>query len=371
MLRHAWGLLVLPLVSLAIAMIVGAIIIVASEMATGGSFDLGLALEAYEALIEGAVGSPQAIINTVIAATPLVLGGLSVALAFKAGLFNIGAQGQFLMGALAAVAVGVSVSEWPPLAAIPVAMVAGMAAGAAWGFIPGFLKAWTGAHEVVVTIMLNFIAMGVLTWAVSGPLDVPGSPSPITADVGSAAYPILIQRNGHLGILVALVAVGIVSWLLQRTTLGFEIRTVGANPDAARYAGMRPRRLIVLTMSMAGLLAGLAGAGQVLGITHRMTPSFGTTVGFDSIAVALLARTNPVGVIFAALLFGAMRTGASSMELRVGIPAELVEVLQAVILLSLVAAPVLRRVLRLGAAGAGIEGPQTITRTYSGEVAAR
>jgi simple sugar transport system permease protein len=225
---------------------------------------------------------------------------------------------------------------------------------------------------VVVTIMLNFIAMGVLTYAVSGPLDVPGSPSPITADVGNAAYPIILGGNGHLGIVVALVAVALVAWLLERTTLGFEIRTVGANPDAARYAGMRPRRLIILTMSMAGLLAGLAGAGQVLGITHRMTPSFGTTVGFDSIAVALLARTNPIGVIFAALLFGAMRTGATAMELQVGIPAELVEVLQAIILLALVAAPVLRRVLRLeGVAGTGIEGPQTVTRTYGGEAVAR
>ena len=370
--RRVWAIVALPLVAIALAAVVGTLVIVGSEMLTSGGFDPGLAIDAYRALIEGAVGSQQAIMNTIVSATPLILGGLSVALAFKAGLFNIGAQGQFLMGALAAVAVGVAVSDWPPFVAIPIAILASMLAGAFWGFIPGFLKANTGAHEVVVTIMLNFVAMGVLTYAVSGPLDVPGSPSPITADVGNAAYPILLGRTGHIGIVVALVAVALVTWLLQRTTLGFEIRTVGANPDAARYAGMRPRRLIVLTMSLAGLLAGLAGAGQLLGITHRMTPSFGTTVGFDSIAVALLARTNPVGVIFAALLFGAMRNGASSMELQVGIPAELVEVIQAIILLSLVAAPVLRRVLRLrGVAGAGIEGEQTVTRTYGGEVAAR
>jgi simple sugar transport system permease protein len=369
--RRAWGVVVLPLVAIVLATIVGGIIVVASELMTGGGFQPGLALEAYAALIQGAVGSPQAILNTIVTATPLVLGGLSVALAFKAGLFNIGAQGQFLMGALAAVAVGVGVSTWSPFVAVPLAILAGMAAGAFWGFIPGFLKAFTGAHEVVVTIMLNFIAMGVLTYMVSGPLDVPGSPSPITADVRNAAYPILVGKNGHLGIVVALIAVAVVWWLLQRTTLGFEIRAVGANPDAARYAGMRPRRLIILTMSMAGLLAGLAGAGQLLGITHRMTPAFGTSVGFDSIAVALLARTNPIGVIFSALLFGGLRTGASSMELRVGIPAELVEVIQAVILLALVAAPVLRRVLRLGEAGAGIEGPQTITATYGGQATTR
>jgi simple sugar transport system permease protein len=242
-----------------------------------------------------------------------------------------------------------------------------MAAGAFWGFIPGALKAYTGAHEVVVTIMLNFIAVGILTAVVSGPLDTPGTASPETADVHNAAYPVILGTNGHLGIIVALVAVGLVWWLLERTTVGFEIRTVGANADAARYAGMRPRRLIILTMSLAGLLAGLAGTGQVLGITHSMTASFGTTVGFDSIAVALLARANPIGVVFSALLFGAMRNGASAMELQVGIPAELVEVLQALILLALVAAPVLRRVFRLRGVSGGIEGPQTITRTYGGE----
>jgi simple sugar transport system permease protein len=371
LLRRAWSLIVLPLVSIGLAAIAGAVVIVVSELFTGGGFQPGLVLEAYGALINGSIGSPQAIVNTIVTATPLVLGGLSVALAFKAGLFNIGAQGQFIMGALAAVAVGVTVAEQPPIVAIPVAMLAAVLAGAFWGFIPGFLKAYTGAHEVVVTIMLNLVAMGVLTYMVSGPLDVPGSPQAITADVGNAALPILVGSNGHLGIIVALAAVGIVQWLLTRTTLGFEIRTVGANPDAARYAGMRPRRLIILTMSIAGILAGLAGAGHLLGSTHRMTPFFGTTVGFDSIAVALLARTNPVGVIFSALLFGGMRTGAVAMELQVGIPAELVEVLQALILLALVAAPVLRRVLRLGEVGGGIEGPQTITATYGGQATAR
>jgi simple sugar transport system permease protein len=367
LLRRTWSVIALPLVALGLAAVAGAVIIIASELMTGGGFTPGLVIDAYRALIDGAVGSERAIVNTLVSATPLILGGLSVALAFKAGLFNIGAQGQFLMGALGAVAVGVSVSTWDPIVAIPAAVIAGMAAGAFWGFIPGFLKAFTGAHEVVVTIMLNFIAVGVLTAMVSGPLDLPGSASPITADVGNAAYPIVIGRNGHIGFLVALLAAVVVWWFLQRTTLGFEIRTVGANPEAARYAGMRPRRLIILTMSLAGLLAGLAGVGQVLGITHRMTASFGTTVGFDSIAVALLARTNPLGVVLAALFFGAMRNGASAMELQVGIPAELVEVLQAIILLALVAAPVLRRVFRLRGVSGGIEGPQTVTRTYGGE----
>jgi simple sugar transport system permease protein len=369
--RRTWATIALPLIAIGLAVLAGAVIIIVSEFVTTGAIDPGLAVDAYRALIDGAIGSERAIINTIVSATPLMLGGLSVALAFKAGLFNIGVNGQFLMGALAAVAVGVAVSTWPPAIAITLSVVAGMVAGAFWGFIPGYLKAFTGAHEVVVTIMLNVVAGGVVSYMVSGPLDLPGSPEPITADVGNAALPVILGTNGHLGIVIALVAVALVYWLLRWTTLGFEIRTVGANPDAARYAGMRPRRLIILTMSLAGLLAGLAGVVRLLGIDHRMRPSFGTSVGFDSIAVALLARTNPIGVVFAALFFGAMRNGASAMELQVGIPAELVEVLQGIILLALVAAPVMRRVLRLRGVSGGIEGEQTITRSYGGEVAAR
>src|SRR4029077_888011 len=167
--------------------------------------------------------------------------------------------------------------------------------GAIWGFIPGALKAFSGAHEVVTTIMLNYIAIGVLAAAVSGPLKAPGAFNPITGDVGNAALPIIIGRNGHIGILFALFAVALVAFLLFRTTRGFEIRTAGANTDAARYARMRPAFLIILTMTLAGLLGGLAGTVQVLGISHVVTGSYGTTVGFDSIAIALLGRSNPIG----------------------------------------------------------------------------
>jgi simple sugar transport system permease protein len=224
---------------------------------------------------------------------------------------------------------------------------------------------------VVTTIMLNYIAIGFVAAMVSGPLDLKSSPNPITDEVGNAALPILLGRNGHLGIAISLVAVAAVWWLLARTTRGFEIRTVGANPDAARYAGMRPRFLLILTMSMAGLLAGLAGATVVLGVTRNMTASFSTSVGFDSIAVALLARSNPVGVIFAALLFGAMRAGAPLMQLKAGIPSELVDVLQATILLFLAADALIRRVLRLRGVRGGLESSATITRTYGGEVTPR
>ena len=359
--RGAWLVGALPVVSILAALVVGGVVILASELLLPNhAFDPTLPIASYLALLDGSFGRESAIINTFVSATPLLLGGLAVSVGFKAGLFNIGAQGQFLMGALGAVAVGVAVSEAPPLVAIPVALAGGMLAGAVWGFIPGFLKAISGAHEVVTTIMLNYVAGSVLAWAVTGPLAVPQSPSPVTYAVGNAAYPILIGRNGHMGILIAAAAVVVIWWLLYRTTLGFEIRTVGANPDAARYAGMRPRFLIILTMTMAGLLAGTAGAGVLLGVSHSMNSTFATTVGFDSIAVALLARSNPLGVPFAALLFGAMRAGSGLMQVRAGIPIELIDVIQATILLFLVAGPAVQRVFRITAAHGDLGSPGSV-----------
>jgi general nucleoside transport system permease protein len=365
----AWGIGALPLIAIVLALGVGAIVILSSELIIGGNFDPFLPITAYKALILGAFGSFDAIVDTLVATSPLVFGGLAVATAFKAGLFNIGAQGQFLMGALGAVVVGVAMSNQPIPIAIAATVAAGILVGGITGFIPGLLKAVSGAHEVVTTIMLNYVAISILAALVSGPLKVPGSPSPVTYDVGNASYPVVFGRNGHIGIVIAVLAVILVRWLLYRTTIGFEIRTVGTNPDAAAYAGMRPRRMIVLTMSLAGALAGLAGTDVVLGVTHQMTSSFGTTVGFDSIAVALLARSEPYGILPAALLFGAMRAGASLMQIQAGIPVELVDVIQATILLVLVATPVLRRLFRLRGARPGIATTPTITRSYGGEVA--
>ncbi|MHB8458884.1 MAG: ABC transporter permease [Candidatus Limnocylindrales bacterium] len=363
-----WAIVALPLVSILLALVVGAVIILVSEIIVPKqTFDLAKPLVAYQALAVGAFGSFDAVVDTLVQAAPLILGGLSVAIGFKAGLFNIGAQGQFLMGALGTVAAGVAVADAPPIVAIPIAVLAGILAGALTGFIPGILKALSGAHEVVTTIMLNYIAADVLAALVSGPLKVPNSPSPVTYDVGNAAFPIILGRDGHLGIVLAILAIFLIWWLLYRTTRGFEIRAVGANPDAARYAGMRPRIIVVATMTMCGALAGLAGGSVILGVTHQMTSSFGTTVGFDSIAVALLARSDPFGIFFAALLFGAMRSGAGLMQIEAGIPVELVDVLQATILLFLVASPVLRRVFRLRGVRTGLGSSDTIARTYGGE----
>jgi ABC-type uncharacterized transport system permease subunit len=359
--RSAWSTLAVPIVAILLALVVGALIMIGSEIAIPGqTLDLWLPLKAYAALIQGATGTQTAIVNSLAVSAPLVLGGLSVAFGFRAGLFNIGAQGQFLMGVLGAVWVGVTVRDAPPLVAISLAVTGGVIGGAIWGFIPGFLKAVSGAHEVVTTIMLNYVAGFVLAGFVNGPLRVPAAPSAVTQDVGNAALPILIARNGHLGLLIALVAVAVISWTLFRTTFGFEVRTVGANPDAARYAGMKPRLLLVVTMMICGALAGLAGAGELLGITHKTTSSYATSVGFDSIAIALLGRSSPFGVLLAALLFGAMRAGAGLMQIQAGIPKELVDVLQATILLFLVANSVLRAALRMRNVGSGL-GPTAST----------
>jgi simple sugar transport system permease protein len=366
-LGRVWGIVALPVISIVLSVVLGSAVIIVSEWLVDGQLKPDLAVKAYAALVNGSVGSVSAIVNTLTSTVPLLLGGLSVGLAFKAGLFNIGAQGQFLMGALGSVIVGVQVREAPGMVAIPLSLAAGLLAGAIWGFIPGFLKATRGAHEVVTTIMLNFIAVAFLAFMVSGPLDVEGSPSPITLDVGNASLPIILGRNGHLGIIVAPIMAILYWFLLFRTTRGFEIRVAGANPDAARYSGMSPRRLIMWTMTVAGVLAGMAGSLELTGTTHYMTASYSTTVGFDAIAVALLGRTSPIGIVLAALLFGAMRSGASAMQIQAGVPAELVGVLQATILFFLVASPVIKRVFRLKGANTGLEDTGTFTSTYSGE----
>jgi ABC-type uncharacterized transport system permease subunit len=362
--RRAWAVLALPIISVILSILVGSIVILVSEWLVSGQLKPQLAVAAYAFLVNGSVGSFNAIVNTVTNAAPLILAGLSVGLAFKAGLFNIGGQGQFLMGALGAVIVGTAFRESPSIIGVPAALVAGMVFGALYGFIPGILKALSGAHEVVTTIMLNFIAVYAIAGTVSSVLKVPAAPQAVTLDVGNAALPIILGRNGHIGIIYALLMAVVYGWVLFRTTRGFEIRTAGANPDAARYAGMSPRRIIVWTMTAAGLLTGLAGATELLGVSHQMTASYNTSVGFDAIAVALLGRTNPLGIVIAALIFGGLRAAAPGMQIEAGVPADLVGVIQATILFFLVAGPVVQRVFRLKGAEAAIEDTGTFTKTY-------
>jgi len=356
---RVWSAIGLPLVAIVLAMLVGAVVIIASELLVGGGeLDWGKPLAAYGALFQGAFGGTDALVQTAVSTAPLLLAALGVGFGFKSGLFNIGAQGQYLTGALGAVAVGVALAGAPGIVAVPLSILAGVAVGALWGFIPGFLKATRGAHEVVTTIMLNYVAISLLAALVAGPLNTPKSISPVTHDVGNAALPVFIGSNGHIGILIALAMVAVVWFVLYRTTFGFEVRAVGTNPDAARYAGMRPRLLTMLTMTICGGLSGLAGAGDLLGVSHQMTSSFSTTVGFDSIAVALLGRSNPVGILFGAILFGAMRAGAPLMQIQAKIPAELIDVIQGTVLFFLVATPVILRGFQTG-----LDTTQ-ITRSY-------
>jgi ABC-type uncharacterized transport system permease subunit len=365
------ALMAVPVAAIVLALLVGAVVIVASSVLVSGRLDIGLPIEAYTSLIAGALGSTDGIVSSIVRAAPLTLGGLAVGIAFKAGLFNIGAQGQFLIGALAAAWIGAAFAGAPAPVAIAAGLLAAAAGGALYGFMPGFLKAWTGAHEVVTTIMFNYIAIFIIAFLISGPLLAPGAGFARTGTVGNAALPVApLGRNLHLGVFIALLAVPAAYWLLWRSTLGFEIRTVGANPDAARYAGMRSRLLVVLTMSLCGMLAGLAGGGEILGTVGYMAAGYGTSVGFDSISVALLGRAHPIGILLAALLFGAMRAGAGLMQINAGIPVEIVDVLQGVILLFLAADLIVRRLFRIRAARVGVSEMQTVTRSY-GEQAAR
>lgn len=326
-------------------------------------------IEAYLALGEGAFGSRTAIIETLIKAAPFILAGLGIALAFRGGLFNIGVQGQLFVGSVFAVFVGYAV-ELPAIFHIPLALLAGMLGGALWAAIPGYLKARNGAHEVITTIMLNFIAANLINWTISpnGPLRAPRTVVPETRAVfESARLPLLIADSRlHAGVIIALIAAVVVYWLLWRTVSGFEIRTVGANPSAARYAGINVEYNIVLTMVLSGALAGLGGGIQVLGLApYNFTIGFNVGLGFDSIAVAVLGGIHPFGVVLAALLFGAMDAGARLMQLRTKVPIDIVTIAQGLILTFVAADQIIRRLYRIRAEAE--EGPVSLSELYGGE----
>lgn len=305
-------------------------------------------ITAYGAMIEGSLGSGSALGRTLDKATPLVLGGLAVAFAFKAGLFNIGGQGQLLLGAAFAAWVGFDFGL-PAIIHIPLALVVGGLVASLLGAFAGLLKATRGTHEVISTIMLNFVAANFTEWLVSrdGPWKDPDggavARTPLIRD--SAAFP----RVGELptGFLVAVAAAVGIWWLLAKTTLGFEIKTVGANSKAATYAGISVTRIIVLAMGISAFLAGLGGAIQTQGVIGRFEPGFNTGLGFDGITIALLARTNPLAVIPAALLIGAMDAGSTLMQARTIIEPEIIGIIQAMILFFIAAPSVVRWILRL------------------------
>ena len=365
-LAPTWAVASIPIYSIVLAFAVAALIVIVSSTFTDTGFDPLLPIKAYASLLAGAFFSGNGIANTLVAAAPLMFGGLAVGLGLKAGLFNIGVAGQFLVGAFAAAVTGASLAAAPTIVAMPLAMLAGAAGGAAYGFIPGYLKARTGAHEVVTTIMLNNVAVLLLTWAVNDLVRAPGFSFPRTGEIGQSALPVLLGRNLHLGIVFAVLTIFLIRWILDRTTLGFEVRTVGANPNAARYAGMRPVFITALTMTVSGLLAGLAGAIQMLGVIGFYAPGITASVGFDSIAVALLGRSDPIGILFAAILFGAFRAGAPLMQIETSVPIEVIDIIQALVILFLAADLIVRRVFRVRAAKVEITEMATVTGSWGG-----
>jgi ABC-type uncharacterized transport system permease subunit len=365
--------LLVPALSLVTALAIGAIVIILSDpdfiakvgTNPGGAFAAGLGAVggAYTGLYSGGIGNPFVdigpVTETLLRATPLMLAGLAVALGFRAGLFNIGAEGQIYIGALFATGVGISFTGLPMFIHLPLAVAAGFVGGALWGLVPGLLKARTGAHEVITTIMLNYVSYLVVDLALHQPFyQRPDRSDPVSKFIEpSATLPtILADQRLHWGLLIALLAAVAVWWLLFRSTKGFEFRAVGLNPSGARYAGMKINRAVVLTMVISGGLAGLAGASEILGTNHRLTPGFSPNWGFDAIAIALLGASRPVGVVGAAILFGALRAGATPMQAETGIPIDLVVVIQALVIMFIAAPALVRGIYRIKAERAEAAG---------------
>jgi general nucleoside transport system permease protein len=367
-LRSYANKLLVPALSILLALIVASILIILSGLVgPDKQLNWGLPLVAYGALLQGAFGSLRGISNTLVAAAPLMLTGLAVGVGLKAGLFNIGATGQVLLGGFAAALFGARMAGAPMWIAIPVAILAGILGGALAGFIPGALKAYTGAHEVVTTIMLNALIQLTISGLVTDIFRAPGFTFARTAPAGNATLVGLGSTTLHAGVLLAFLCIPLSYWFLWRTTTGFEIRSVGANPTAARYAGMNPRRMIIMTMSLCGAFAGMAGAIEILRLGYYPAV-FGTSIGFDGITVALLGQGNPIGIMLSALLLGAMRAGAPLMQIKAGVPVEIIDVIQGVILIFLAAEVIVRKIFRLKAAAPGTTEMQTFTRTYGEKV---
>ena len=356
-----WRGLVVPGLSLLLALIVGGFIIMVTDvdawrvMGEDPVAAIGEMLNdvwvAYRALFTGAFGSVRAISETLFTATPLVLAGLAVAIGFQTGLFNIGARGQMLMGGLAAVWVGLHV-DLPAVLHITLAILAAIVAGGIWGGITGLLKARTGAHEVITTIMLNFVAAFFVLWALKTPaFQAEGSNLPQSAPLPETVRlpPIFgEQYRVNIGLIIALAAVLFVYWLMYRSTLGFEFRATGYSPSASVYAGMNVSFLLTAVMFISGGLAGVAGATMTQGLPpYTVTSNFAGTIGFDAIALALLGRSHPFGVAWAGLLFGALIAGGRSMQAVAGVTVDLVIVMQALIIVFIAAPELVRAIFRL------------------------
>ncbi len=374
--------LAIPLLSIVTALVIGALVIMLTEQAVYQALAAGRIVEAlrvafanvaraYGALYEGAFGNPLDIVQAIgrslggegldpilravrgpsdsmVQSVPYIFAGLAVALGFRAGLFNIGAEGQIGVGWVAAVVVGFSFTGLPMIIHLPLAIMVGALAGGLWSAIAGFLRARTGAHEVITTIMLNYISFRLSEWLLCGPLEaVQGTCR--TQEIAPSAYlPRFLDHpvTVHWGFPLALVAAGVTGWFLFRTTWGYEFRTVGANPQAARYGGISVPRTYVLAMFLSGSLAGLAGVSQGLGISRNVALGFRAGYGFDAIALALLGKSHPTGVVAAAIIFGILRAGAARMQSVAGVPTEIVQIVQALVIVFIAAPAIIRAIYR-------------------------
>jgi simple sugar transport system permease protein len=369
---------VIPLLAIVTAFLVGSIFLLITDfenLARLGTDPvgaivgaLGTIADAYWSMLLGALGDPtkfaaaladptprklaaaiRPLTETLVAASPLIFTGLAVAISFRSGVFNIGVEGQFVLGAFGAAAAAIALKDQPAPLILVVSVIAGIVTGAAWGFIPGFLKARTGAHEVITTIMLNYVAFQIVLFGLrSDFLRKEGSSEPISKVLSDfVRIPLVFDLPAirlHWGFAVALLMAVVVSWFLFKTTKGYELRAAGFNLHAARYAGMSAGGSIILAMTLSGALAGLGGSMEVLGTVPQMSNDISSGYGFNAIALALLAGNRPAGIVAASLLFGALRTGGGLMQVKTGIPLDLLFFIQALVIM-FVAAPGLIRVL--------------------------
>lgn len=329
------GPFLIPVLSVIVALAIGGILVYIQ-----GSNPL----LAYRVLFTTAFGSLDGIATTLAKATPLVLSGLAVAICLRAGLFNIGAQGQLISGALASAWAGYYFVGLPMFIHIPLALLFGAFFGALVALVAGVLKAYRGVHEVITTIMLNSIVIALADYLASTPFKEPDQPLTRTPKIeDSARIPDVFGLP--LGFLIAVIVSYIFWWILKNTTTGFRIETIGRNKNAGWYAGISIKRVVILSMLLGGAVAGVAGAIETLSIVGRFEPAFNAGLGFDGITVALLARANPLGVIPAAILIGGMRASGSTVQFEAGVAPEIVDLLLALILF-FVTAPLLAKFFR-------------------------
>ncbi|MDZ7957990.1 MAG: ABC transporter permease [Aulosira sp. DedQUE10] len=329
-----------PLIAIASALLVGAILI----LLAGAN-----PLTAYTALFQESLSSYFGFGNTLTKMTPLLFTSLGVLVALRAGQFNIGGEGQIYLGALGSTLIGLYVQGLPAVIHIPFALLAGFLFGAIWGWIPGYLKAIRGVNEVITTLLLNYIGVNLVSYLVQNPLMAPGAPSPYSPLIAKTARLAIIlpQSLAHAGILLALIAGGILWVLLGRSPLGYQITAVGFNPIAARYAQMSVERTIMLVMALAGGLAGLAGSCEVMGLKYRLFEQVSPGYGFDAIAIAFLSRGSVVGVVLTSLFFAALRSGANVMQRSAGVPVTVVYAIQGLTVLFIAISLAVEREIRV------------------------